>query len=144
MNIYFETEVNGSVRDIFSRFDKSLFLKLKPPGVKINLIRFDGCEVGDKIHLEMITPLGKNDWIGLITQSFVSDDECYFVDEGEVLPFPISKWAHRHTIRNKNGKTIIVDDINFEVRPKLLGQILYPFFWAIFRYRSPIYRRIFK
>ena len=144
MKLYFETIVSGSVKEVFFKFDKELFLQLKPPGVTVDLKRFDGCNKGDEIQLELKSPAGTQEWKGIVTDSFVSEDECYFVDEGVKLPFPLTLWSHRHTIKNIKGKTTIIDDISFEISPKIMTPVFYPILWSVFKYRGPIYRRIFK
>jgi ligand-binding SRPBCC domain-containing protein len=143
MNLYFKTVVNGSVGSVFSQFNKDLFEKLKPPAVRVNIKRFDGCQKGDEFQLELISPLGKQNWEGKVTEWFSSLDECYFIDEGVKLPFPLKTWKHKHLITNENGKTVIIDDISFSFSSPLLGPFFYPVLWSVFKYRGPLYRRIF-
>lgn len=144
MNLYFKTPVKGTVKDVFNQFNESLFSKLKPPGVKVEIVRFDGCKKGDAIDLNLISPMGKQQWKGEVTDWFSSEEECYFVDEGRVLPFPLSAWKHKHLIKSENNQTFIIDDIQFEIKPAIIGIFYYPILWSVFKYRGPIYRRIFS
>jgi ligand-binding SRPBCC domain-containing protein len=143
VKLYFKTKVKGSVEEVFSKFDKDLFLKLKPPGVSVHLKRFDGCQKGDVIQLELLSPLGKQMWDGKITEWYSSKEECYFIDEGVKLPFPLNSWKHKHLIKNENGETVIIDDIVFSISPKVLIPFFYPVLWSVFKYRAPLYKRIF-
>ncbi len=43
MNLHFETQIEKNFLDVKSGFNRELFLALKPPGVGLNLARFDGC-----------------------------------------------------------------------------------------------------
>ncbi len=96
MNLYFKTPVKGSVEKVLSGFNKELFMNLKPPGVKVDLRRFDGCKKGDLIELELVSPFGKQVWEGKIIENYESENEAYFIDIGVKLPFPIKSWRHKH------------------------------------------------
>ena len=139
MKIYIETAVKESVEKVFLAFDEKLFLALKPPLLPMKLMRFDGCKVGDQVHLD----LGLNVWISLITEHSVATDECYFVDEGSQLPFPLKRWRHKHLIKNKDGVTLIIDNIDFSTGLKLLDYLVFPALYFMFWLRKPVYRKKF-
>lgn len=144
MNLYFKTPVEGSVAKVLSGFNKELFLNLRPPGVRVDLRRFDGCKKGDLIELDLLTPFGKQVWEGKITENYESEDEAYFIDVGVKLPFPIKTWRHKHIIKRENNQTYIIDEIRFSIAGPLWGPVFYPIMWGVFKYRGPIYKRIFS
>lgn len=145
MRILLTTTVNGNYKAVFERFDSRLFLALKPPGIRLNLLRFDGCKQGDFVHLELM-PLGikalKQEWVAYICENGESDEAVWFVDEGRNLPFFISSWRHTHSIRRlSEAQSEIVDDISFS---SPLGWLAYPLMYVQFWLRKPIYRRYFS
>lgn len=139
MNIYIVTQVSQSIPQVFGAFNQELFLALKPPFLPMKLLRFDGCKVGDQVHLD----LGLNVWISLITEHQIGEDECYFVDEGSQLPFPLKKWRHQHLIKRQGEETLIIDNIDYSTGLKLLDLIVFPFFYFMFWLRKPVYRKFF-
>jgi ligand-binding SRPBCC domain-containing protein len=145
MRIYIATEVEENYKAVFSRFDKELFLALKPPLIQLNLTRFDGCLVGDKVELTL-GMLGIHQlWTALIVDQKETAEEIYFVDEGQQIPPPIKKWRHRHVIKKlAERKTLIVDDIEFSTGYKLLDVLMYPIMYLQFWYRKPVYKRYFS
>ncbi len=145
MRIEIETLVNGNYKQVSKRFDKELFLALKPPLVQLDLKVFDGCEKGDRVEMELGILGVKQVWKSLITEHGLSEEKSYFVDEGVLLPPPLRKWKHHHILENVNDtQTKIIDDIQFSTGFALLDLIIYPVMYAQFWYRKPIYKRIFQ
>lgn len=131
---------------VFAGFDADLFLKLAPPMVRVRLLRFDGCRVGDVVELEL-KPLGMptQRWTSRITELVETTDEIYFVDESEgaELPFFLRTWRHKHRIcLHTTGGSKIIDEIEYHACTGL-NWILYPILWLQFAWRKPIYRRTF-
>lgn len=87
--------------------------------------------------------LGFKVWVSLITESSVTEEECYFVDEGSQLPFPLRAWRHRHVIRKAGDTTVIEDNINFSSGLVLLDYLLYPSLYFMFWLRRPVYKKFF-
>ncbi|MEM6767027.1 MAG: hypothetical protein AAF824_03020 [Bacteroidota bacterium] len=144
MRIYITIPVKGNPRDILKRFDRQLFEALTPPGVRVELLRFDGSSKGDRIHVRLFLPiLGKQDWVSVITEEKLSEHEAYFVDEGEQLPVFLAKWRHKHLIKTYQEGSAIVEDITYEAPNKLLGLLLYPLMYVQFAYRKIVYRKVF-
>jgi ligand-binding SRPBCC domain-containing protein len=137
------TPVLKSVDEVKEGFDLSLFKALKPPLINLNVKRFDGCEKGDEVHLEV--GLGVMfDWISLIPEHGQSLDEWYFIDCGSQLPPPLKQWRHHHRVlKREAGGSIIVDDISFSSGFKLLDYLLYLPLKAQFMLRAPVYRKVF-
>jgi len=144
MNINIRTAVKGNYKELLKKFDRSLFESLTPPGAKVDLVRFDGSNKGDTVHIRM-TLLGfiKQDWISEITQEGETDRRAWFTDEGVRLPFFLGKWKHNHIIENHGDHAVIVDDIHFNSPSLILDPFLWPVLYLQFLYRRPVYRRIF-
>ncbi len=139
MNLIITTPVTSSHSDVFKSFDEKLFVALKPPLLPMNLLRFDGCEIGDQVHID----LGFKIWISLITERVESLEESFFVDEGSQLPFPLRAWRHQHLIKKNGDHTLIIDNINFSSGFSLLDYAIYPFLYFMFWLRKPVYRKFF-
>ncbi len=143
MNITLRTQVQQDHHTVYKGFNESLFLKLSPPLVPFELIRFDGCETNDRVILKVGLPL--QIWESLIVSHGSSSSEYYFMDEGIKLPFPLKKWHHRHGIESaKSGGTIISDEITYSTGFKILDLLAYPLLYSIFAYRKGVYRKVFK
>ena len=145
MNILIKTRLSKNYKEVFKGFDLELFKALKPPLINLNVARFDGCKKGDEVHLEIgIGPL-KQKWISHITDDFINEKECTFVDEGHILPPPLKDWKHTHRILNIDENICeIQDDINFSSGNSLLDFFLYPALYAQFALRIPVYKKFFN
>lgn len=142
MKISIKTRVNKNYQVIFPKFNLDLFKKLKPPFVKLNIERFDGCKKGDEVHLEINILGQKQKWVSLITSQFRGDYEIYFIDEGQNIPAPLKKWKHIHRIQKINElDSYIVDDIEYSCENILIDVLIYPFLYLVFFCRIPIYKR---
>lgn len=144
MKIRLSTAVSGEYRAVMEGFDRSLFEQLVPPGIRTELLRFDGSETGNEVHLRLHIPLvAPQLWTSRITAHGSNEAEVFFIDEGEILPFFLSKWRHRHVVARSETGSIIIDDISFETPRWLPEWLLFPVLWLQFAYRKPIYRRVF-
>ena len=144
MRINIKTKVEQDYLEVKEGFTKDLFLKLNPPFPPVKLLRFDGCRRGDKVSLELNFILFKQTWTSLITSDRTDDSEFFFVDEGKKLPFFLRFWKHKHRVLRQDSGSVIVDEINFSARLKILSPLLYPVLSAQFWYRKPIYKKIFR
>ena len=148
MKILLSTTVKGNPKSIMKRFGESLFKALAPPGIRLELIQFDGSKKGDKVHLKMF-PLGisflKQEWISVITEHGAKEDSAWFIDEGQQLPWFIRSWRHQHIVQKLNQtESIIIDYITYKSSFFLIAWLLYPVMLLQFYYRKPIYRRYFN
>ncbi|MFK7908159.1 MAG: hypothetical protein AB8B69_23715 [Chitinophagales bacterium] len=141
MHFQIKTPVQQSPQNVFVGFDRKLFMALNPPLMPLKLLRFDGCKTGDEVHLELAFGMK---WISLVTDFQERDDEIFFIDEGVQLPFFLSYWRHKHRIVKDGTGTILIDDITYRSSSKIMDYLLYPVLWAQFKYRSPVYRKLFK
>ncbi len=144
MKIVVETIVNQYYKRVAEGFNEDLFMALKPPLMPLELLRFDGCEKGDEVHIRLGKKPISTLWIAEIIENGRDDNEIYFIDIGKQLPFILNKWTHRHRIINKSStETKIIDAIEYYTGFILLDFILYPLFYLQFLLRKPIYKRTF-
>ncbi len=143
MNLLIKTRIPMNYREILKGFNSELFLALKPPLMPLGLERFDGCKTNDEVHLR-VGPL-KQKWVSVITSDFDNDKECGFIDEGKVIPPPLSYWHHTHRIvKISENESEIHDDINFTTGAKVLDFLVYPALYLQFAMRPRAYRKYYK
>lgn len=144
MRIYLKTAVAGKPPEIIKAFDRSLFETLAPPGTPVELIRFDGSQKGDIVHIRLkLLGFIKQDWVSKITADHTSAEEAFFVDEGTQLPFFLGSWEHHHIVKAQGDHSVIIDDIRYKGPFFLITWLLYPALYLQFAWRKPIYRKIF-
>ncbi|MCR9204200.1 MAG: hypothetical protein NXH75_06470, partial [Halobacteriovoraceae bacterium] len=137
-NIVFKCPVKASVNEVKKGFNLELFKALKPPLVQLEVTRFDGCEKGDEVHLSVGLGL-KVSWVSLITEDHQDDNQWFFVDEGKVLPPPLKKWRHIHSVLKDGDNAIIVDDISFTSNNRAMDFLLRPAMFLQFSGRYNVY-----
>ncbi|MEM6722617.1 MAG: hypothetical protein AAF598_01195 [Bacteroidota bacterium] len=145
MEIRIQTRVAQDKDTVYAGFNEDLFLKLKPPGVGLKLLRFDGSNTGDIVHLELDFKLFKTEWKSEITEAKANDSINYFIDEGVKghLPFFLKEWKHQHRVLKDQDGAIIEDWINYKSPFWLMTVLMYPAMYLQFLARKPIYRKVF-
>lgn len=145
MKMIFRTPLNLSVDEVKSKFNRELFEFLAPQWAAFNLERFDGCKVGDEVHIELSLLGMKKKWVSLITHEGEDSSGWSFIDEGKILPWPLSKWKHHHRVEKLSATSCeIVDDIEYEVKNPALEKIMYPVLWSSFAIRPDLYKKYFE
>ncbi len=144
MKITINTLVDQRLPQVIAGFNGDLFLKLNPPFPKVRLIRFDGCKTGDIVSLELNFLLFKQVWTSEIVDDQSDPTEFYFIDKGTKLPFFFKSWEHKHILRVKDDKTVVIDDISYQTPTLLTDWLMYPLLYLQFLYRKPIYRKVFR
>jgi ligand-binding SRPBCC domain-containing protein len=129
---------------VFQAFDINLFMKLKPPFSSLIINRFDGCNKGDIVNIDIKLFGCLNNWVSEIIDSNISESEAYFIDSGKILPSPIKKWIHKHTIKKSLNGCVIIDDIRYETSGKIIDFLIFPFLYLAFYLRKSAYRKYFK
>lgn len=115
-------------------------LKLTPPFINVEISQYEGNKKDSQVHIISSILGNYQNWKNIITESFDSDDECYFVDEAVEMPFPFTTWIHTHKIRRiSENRSYIQDHIKFSCKYKFLESLVYPMVFAIMYYRKPIY-----
>ncbi len=143
MKVRCSTTVAGNVSQVFSRFDRSLFEALKPPGLPFRLDRYDGNAAGDRVHVTIGAPLLPQRWESVIVERGQSASECFFVDEGRILPFPLKFWRHVHRVRTAGEQVEIIDDIDFRTALRILDPLMWLVISFMMKLRRPVYRSFF-
>ncbi|MEL6845938.1 MAG: hypothetical protein AAFP02_22240 [Bacteroidota bacterium] len=108
------------------------------------MLRFDGCETGDEVHIQLGAGPLTTRWDAEIIDHGASDSEIYFVDSGKRLPPFLSRWRHRHRILNRGQQAEIVDDIEYHTPFRLLDYLMYPVMYLQFWMRKPVYKKVFN
>jgi ligand-binding SRPBCC domain-containing protein len=145
MKFSISTIVEQGYEKVFNSFNQELFIKLKPPGIGLKILRFEGCKTNDIVELELDFIFFKQYWKSTIIEDSHNDQEIYFIDSStsNELPFFLKKWKHKHRIiKHKNGSKII-DEIDFRA-PYGLDILIFPMIWAQMAWRKPIYRKFFR
>ncbi len=134
MNIRIETQLDIDCEKVWRKFDSQLFAALIPRFPPVKILRFDGCQKGHTVSLELNFLLFKNRWTSLITDSGSDASGYWFVDEGRELPFFLSNWRHLHRIEVRSTGCTIIDDIHYTAK----GGYLLTLFWYL-----PLYMQFF-
>ena len=82
MKITISTPVEENFEQVWQGFNRELFLLLSPTFPKVILTRFDGCNKGDEVHLELHFPFFTQEWNSLIIESGMDHRGYYFIDQG--------------------------------------------------------------
>lgn len=144
MQLRVRTKINRPFLEVKEGFNEKLFTKLNPPFPKVALRRFDGCEKGDLVNMQLNFLLFRQTWESLITADDTTDTYFFFQDEGRQLPFFLKNWKHRHWVKKVDEHTSeIVDDVHFSTGSIFADVCLYPLMKTQFLYRQPIYRKWF-
>jgi ligand-binding SRPBCC domain-containing protein len=138
MKIQLKTPIQKNFRQVFSYFNLELFKALRPPGANLIVERFDGCKKGDQVHLK----IAGMPWVSHIVDFFEDEDCISFTDLGVIIPPPLKYWRHVHKIeRTKEDACLIIDEIDYSTGNIFTDKLLYPFLYAVFAMRKPIYKR---
>lgn len=143
VKIKIHTLVSQSLEAVKAGFNDDLFLQLNPPFPKVKLLKFDGCLTGDIVSLELNFIFFRQTWTSEIIEDQSTDKAFYFIDQGTELPFFFKYWQHKHLLSDQEGKTVITDEITYQTPFKILDWLMYPLLYLQFKYRGPIYRRVF-
>jgi len=144
MRLKITTSVEQDYISVMQGFNQKLFTRLNPPFPPVNLLRFDGCQRGDVVAIELNFFLFKQQWVSLILEDGLDEREFYFIDYGQKLPFFLKYWRHHHRIVKDGNRAKIVDDIHFRSPFSLTDLLLWPVLWLQFAYRKPIYQQVFS
>lgn len=142
--ICIQTAVEQSVTSVWQGFDEALFKALSPPFPRVKVLRFDGCNEGDRVEIQMNLVFFTQEWHALITAQASASNEIYFIDQGTTLPSFLQTWQHKHRIVQQQQQTYIIDEITYQSPYRWLDYVLYPALYLQFLYRKPIYKRFFR
>jgi len=146
-NIKFEQFIDLPIENVFNFFSKPDNLSLiTPPRLKFNILtpRPLAMKEGQLIDYSLtIMYLLRFHWRTLIIQY---QKPYTFIDQQ--IKGPYSLWHHTHTFEEKNGGTIITDNVIYAVPFGLLGRFINMIYIkydlnSIFNYRHKILNKIF-
>lgn len=143
MHLHLQTPVKQHYQRILAAFEEDLFRALSPPFPRLNILRFDGSQPGDRIEVELVAGPLLRRWTSLITEREITPQAAWFVDEGQELPAPLTFWRHQHLITHEGNHSLIHEVIEYKTGSKVVDALLYPFLYAQFKLRKPVYQRIF-
>lgn len=144
MKIKIVTPLERNYKEVFSRFDRTLFEFLQPVIPKMKLVTFEAPVTGNKVEIDFIFPI-KAKWVSIITEDEINETEAYFIDEGEILPPGISYWKHKHIVKKTGENTCeIIDDIEYKSPNKIMELLMYPQLYASFYPRKKAYKKFFQ
>ena len=134
----------GNVHHVFEGFTRELFEALTPVLPPTRVVRYDGNAVGDIVHLQLgLWPL-RQDWVSEITAHECYQRDCFFVDEGRKLPWPLTSWRHRHVVSQVGPREVeITEDISYATNFNVLTVLMRPLLYAQYAGRGQKYRRYF-
>ncbi|MCR9153463.1 MAG: SRPBCC family protein [Bacteroidetes bacterium] len=121
-------------------------LKITPSEMKMQIVEAPQGEMHPGMILRYkVAPLfgiGLN-WTSLITA--VVEGE-YFVDE--MLEGPFKIWHHMHQFESKNGGTLIIDDLHYQIPLSPISKPFHPFLVQkelekMFRHRETVVKDLF-
>jgi len=144
MKIHLETIINRPFQQVATDFDRQLFEFLLPPKAVAKLVRYDGSNPGDIVHIRFRLPYGA-DWISEIISRSEDHTKMEFVDIGTKLPLMLTKWHHRHMVdKVDDSNTRITDEMIFSTCCKLLDYLAYPVLFLAFYPRKKKYKLYFE
>jgi ligand-binding SRPBCC domain-containing protein len=147
MRIVIQTLVEQDYKTVFQGFNRELFMSLRPPLMGLELKRFDGCQKGDMVSMEL-RPfyILRQAWTSLITDSGEETNGYFFVDESQPpnLPAPLKTWKHRHRVLQMPENACLISDEIEYTAVFGLNWLMYPVLWLMFAWRKPIYKKYFK
>lgn len=124
-------------------FNADLFKYLLPPLGLVSLVRYDGQQPGNIIHLRF--NLLFNDFKVVIKEVWTSGREYRFVDRGLIMPFGMTFWQHTHRVVSiGNNQSAIIDQIEFKTKWIITDLLLYPFLILGFFPRKWLYKRYYR
>jgi ligand-binding SRPBCC domain-containing protein len=139
--IILSSTFKADFREVKENFNKNLFEFLLPKIPPSKILRYDGHELRDEIHLIV----AKQKWVSIISQVSETQDEYSFTDSGRELPFPITHWKHKHRVLRLNEKeVVIIDEIQYECKNEILTKAFYPILLAQFSLRINQYKNYFE
>lgn len=145
MKLFFETSLNLPFENVKDGFGQELFLSLSPQFIPSRLKVFEGCKVGNEVHIEIGPALFSQLWISVITFEETNAMGWSFIDEGRKLPWPLKKWKHHHRVdKVTQGSCKIIDDIEYSCSSTFLEWAIKPFLWLVFSIRPKRYKKFFK
>lgn len=146
-NIKFEQFIDLPIEDVFNFFSRPENLSLiTPPRLKFDILTPSPIQMkeGQLIDYSLtIMYFMKLHWRTLITNY---NHPHKFIDQQ--IKGPYSLWHHTHIFQEKNGGTLIQDEVTYAIPFGLIGRLIHAIYIkydlrSIFKYRHKILNKIF-
>jgi ligand-binding SRPBCC domain-containing protein len=137
----FVTRVSAQRTQVADQFNQELLLKLKPPLVTMQLLRYDGQHRGDELMFDVGIGKLTQKWHGAITQHRYTEKDWLFRDEGITLPHPLKRWKHTHALKPSKQGTLVIDRVQFSGKNPVYTLLLWLPIAMMFWMRKPAYQR---
>jgi ligand-binding SRPBCC domain-containing protein len=141
MKFAIKTRVQQAFAEADKSFTKEYLTKLNPEFPPFKILRYDGTNDGDEIHVQLNFGLFKQNWTYQIKNKTDTMSEWSFVDEAITTPFFLKYWHHQIKMEPVAGHMLISDTVIFKSPFLLLDYALFPWLYVHFLYRRPIYRK---
>ncbi len=140
-----KTEINAPFDKVWNGFGEKLFNALQPSFPATEVLRFDGCNIGDVVETNIKFFGIKQPFYAVIIDNAVNAQQACFTDIGTKLPFFLKAWQHKHIISSAGENTsIITDEIHFASWNKVAEAFLLPVIYGQLYMRKPVYRKFFQ
>jgi ligand-binding SRPBCC domain-containing protein len=127
-------------------FSRPLLEYLSPAFPRIEIKKYEGESLGNKIEIEMNLILFSLPFhVQIVEVEEIKSNQYFFVDEGRKLPPFLKYWRHRHElIRDESRGTRIIDHLWAETNPYFPEWLLRKVLESQFGKRGPLYRKFFE
>lgn len=143
MRIYLKTKIRKDFHKVAAGYNQDLFNYLLPPLGLVSLVRYDGQQPGNIIHLRF-RGLFK-DWKVVIKDVWTSPREYRFVDRGLSMPFGMTYWQHVHrVVAIGPNQSALIDQMEYKTNWLLLDLLLYPLLFLSFFPRKWKYKSYYE
>jgi ligand-binding SRPBCC domain-containing protein len=143
--LVFKKKVKATLAQIEKKINKDFFQQMIPPIYPVELIDFEIPKDGAEFSIALKGPYPLKIWQGHMHSFSRQVKEYEFVDEGKRLPFPFSKWRHKHRfVESPVGGTFLVDEIEYECVDERFEKVVEMFLFFYFKYRQFQYQKLLK
>lgn len=110
MKIEVKHKISGDLKTQFKKMNKELFKFLNPKFIPLKIDVFEEISKNSIFKLRILF----FKWNGVVSEYVIGDNESYFVDEGVILPFPLTKWRHKHILKKIDNQLFLIEDVEVD------------------------------
>lgn len=140
LNFSYSSLIDASVERVWEFHERpDILQKLTPPWQPVQVIRRQGgLDVGAISEFRL--------WLGIIPIIWIArhiECEKYHIFTDQQIRGPLKSWLHRHQFIRENGKTRLIDTIDYELPGGMLAEFFLGW-WVnsrlteMFRYRHEV------
>ncbi len=116
---------NANFDKVCNSFHDRKFVDFLTSLQPVKIISWTGIE-NDKIAFFKLWFFGWRDFKVKHSEYTIENNILSFKDIGQELPFGLTSWNHKHTVKKDKDKILIVDVIKIKHKNLILGYILLP------------------